>query len=275
MARARKRLVGLVPALALAASVVPLGVIGCGSPSVDEDLAVGLPDRVVPEAVVEGGRDGASPPDVDAAPPPKDAGADTSAATQAALLCGASDLALCFAFEGAVEDHSPSALKPTVSGVSFAPGVTGQAALFNAASFVRFAASPSLELTTATIEAWVKLAPNPTGDGVIFDDDNRASLTILANGTVLCKPNGAAINAKVVVDQWTHVACVFDGANAHLYVSGFAVGSGPGVIGSSPTSTAAVGGNAPSGEPFVGAIDSLRVFRVARTPAQIAAAAGK
>ena len=34
-------------------------------------------------------------------------------------------------------------------------------------------------------------------------------------------------------------------------------------------------GNAPSGEPFVGAIDSLRLFRVARTPAQIAAAAVK
>ena len=34
-----------------------------------------------------------------------------------------------------------------------------------------------------------------------------------------------------------------------------------------------VGGNAPSGEPFVGAIDSFRVFKVARTPAQIAAAA--
>ena len=31
--------------------------------------------------------------------------------------------------------------------------------------------------------------------------------------------------------------------------------------------------NAPSGEPFVGALDSIRVFRTVRTPAEIALAA--
>lgn len=248
----------------------------CGAPAIDEDLAVGLPDRVTAAPLP----DGSSPkptPDADSPVPDGGGGPDSAAAVAAAakLLCSAPNLALCFAFEGAVADGSPNALKPTVSGVSFVPGPgpSGQAALFNALSAVRFAPSPAFEVTTATIEAWVKLAPNPTGDGVIFDDDNRASLTILADATVLCKPNGAVVTAKVPVDTWTHVACVFDGANAHVYVAGAELGSGPGVIGSSPTSTAAAGGNAPSGEPFVGAIDSLRIFRVARTSAQIAAAA--
>ena len=261
-------------AIAFACSFGALAACGSG-PIVDDELPVGLPDRnPVENTPIDGRADQAALGD-SASPPPQDAGADTFVATQAALLCSAPDLALCFAFEGVVHDGSPSALTPTVSGVTFGPGKVGQAAIFGAASYVRFAAAPAFEVTTATIEAWVKMAPNPSIDGVIFDDDNRASLTILPDGTVLCKPNAAVVAAKIVANQWTHVACVFDGANAHVYVAGDEVGSGAGAIPSSPMSTAAVGGNAPSGEPFIGAIDSLRVFRVARTPAQIAAAAGK
>jgi hypothetical protein len=214
--------------------------------------------------------DGSSPPPTDAAP-------DAFVMTQNAQLCNTSDLILCFAFEGMVTNAVPAGPQPTAMGVTFAPGKVGMGGQFTTASAVRFAASPSLEVSTATIEAWVKLAPNPNpaSDGVIFDDDNRASLTILPDGTVLCKPNAAVVSAKIQADQWTHVACVFDGAKAHVYVAGTELGAGAGTIKSSPTSTAAIGGNAPSGEPFVGVIDSLRVFRVARTPAQIAAAAGK
>lgn len=253
-------------ASALLAALGVGGAASCGAPPIDDELPVDLrlPDRVsvapIPDAAL----------DVTSVPPPVDSGSD--APTQAAL-CGASDLVLCFGFEGAIVDGSPNALVPTTSGVSFVPGKSGQAASFGPLSAMRFAASPAFELTAATLEAWVKLAANPPGDGVIFDDDNRASLTILADGTLLCKPNGIPSAGKVVVEQWTHVACVFDGANVRAYVNGTEVGSGAGVIGSSPASTAAVGGNAPSGEPFVGAIDSFRVFKVARTAAQVAAAA--
>ena len=205
-------------------------------------------------------------------PPPADSGPPADAPTQAAL-CSEPDLVLCFGFEGAIVDGSPNGLVPAVTGVSFVPGKLGQAGSFGAASAMTFGASPAFEVTAATIEAWVKLAPNPPGDGVIFDDDNRASLTIMADGTLLCKPDAVPSAGKVVVDQWAHVACVFDGANVRAYVNGTEVGVGVGVIPSSPASTAALGGNAPSGEPFVGAIDSFRAFKVARTPAQIAAAA--
>lgn len=268
--------------IALAAIAGAVVCAACFPSPIDEELPVGLPNRkpvvTSAEASTEAAMLPSEPaPAADAASPePRDAGADTYVETQAALLCAAPDLVLCFAFEGKVADGSPNALAPTtVSGVTFVSGKVGQAASFGPASAVRFAPSQSLELTTATIEAWIKLAPNPTGDGVIFDDDNRASLTILQDGTVHCKPNAAVVSAKILADQWTHVACVFDGAKAHVYVAGDELGSGTGQIGSSPTSTAAIGGNAPSGEPFVGELDSLRVFRVARTPADIAAAAGK
>ena len=85
----------------------------------------------------------------------------------------------------------------------------------------------------------------------------------------------AVSGGKVIADQWAHVACVVDGTRVHVYLDGIALAASTGSILSNPTLSAALGGNAPSGEPFVGAIDSFRMFRVARTTAEIAAAAGK
>lgn len=172
-------------------------------------------------------------------------------------------------------DGSPNALAPATSGVTFVPGKRGRAASFDATSAMRFAPSIAFQVSSATIEAWVKPAAGRTSDGVIFDADDRASLTILVDGSVYCKPSGAQSGSKLVAEQWSHVACVFDDADGDvfLYVNGVQIDREAGRIGSSSAAGAAIGGNAPSGEPFVGLIDSLRVFRVARTPAQIAAAA--
>lgn len=249
------------------------GAASCAVPAIDDDLGGA---RVVPERVADAPSDDGGTTTTTDASVPGDTQPDASppVVTQA-QLCGEPELVLCFGFEGAISDGSPNKLTPLVGGVSFVPGKLGQAASFGPASAMRFNPSPALEVTAASVEAWVKLAPNPTGDGVIFDNDNRFSLTVVADGSVLCKPNLVASTGKLVADQWTHVACVFDGATARVYVGGVEQNAGPGIIGSSPTSTAAVGGNAPSGEPFVGAIDSFRVFRGARTSAQIGAAAGK
>ena len=73
--------------------------------------------------------------------------------------------------------------------------------------------------------------------------------------------------------QWVHLACVFDGTKILLYVNGVQVDMDNGHPQQSASGSEAVGGNAPSGTPFIGAIDSLRVFKVARTAEQIAAAA--
>lgn len=261
--------------LVLASAASLANVASCGAPSIEDDLGggTGLPGRAPLDASAEGGAtasDDASTTSVDAGAE----AADASVVTQA-QLCSEADLLLCFGFEGVVKDGSPNALVPAVSGLSFVPGKLGQAASFGVASAMRFDPAPALEVTTASVEAWIQRAFDPPGDGVIFDDDNRFSLTIGADGTVLCKPVAVVSTGKVLPGVWTHVACTFDGATARVYLDGVEQSAGAAVIGSSPASGAAVGGNAPSGEPFVGAVDSLRVFRVARTPAQIAAAAGK
>lgn len=250
-----------------------MAAIGCGyAPVEGDDLPVPLPDRVTAAPTSDAGTE-ASTKSPTTSP---EAGA-TADAAMPSTLCKVADLALCFAFDGAAVDGSPNALAPSeVTAVAFVAGKEGQAASLGAASAIRFAPSPVFEVTTATLEAWVKLAPNPAGDGVVFDDDGRFSLTILADGTVLCKSSGGAVSGgKVIVDQWTHVACVVDGTRVHAYLDGIELAASAGSILSNPTLGAALGGNAPSGEPFVGAIDSFRMFRVARTTAEIAAAAGK
>jgi len=249
-----------------------IGASACGAPAIEDDVGGGsrLPDRVTSDAGDEGKltiSDGSTPDSADAS--------DAAVVSQA-LLCSEPDLILCFGFEGAAIDGSPAKLMPTVvSGLVFGPGKLGQAATFGLASAMRFAPAPTFEVPTATVEAWIKRAPNPPGDGVIFDADYRFSLTVLVDGSVLCKPAAVTSTGKVAVDQWTHVACTFDGTQAHAYLDGVEQATGAGVIGTSPGSGAAVGGNEPSGEPFVGAIDSIRAFRVARTAAQIASAAGR
>jgi hypothetical protein len=204
-----------------------------------------------------------------------DAGMDAMVAPPE--TCNVNDLALCFAFEGKVSDQSAAPIVPLViANVTFAPGKAGKAAVFGADSALRFAPNASFELpaAAATIEAWIK-RENVGADAVVFDDDGRFSLTINAAGSVWCKSSGGAlVGLKAVpVDQWAHVACVIDGGTMRVYVNGVEDVSGPGAIGSAPELAAAIGGNSPDGEPFLGLIDSFRVFRVARTPAQIAAAA--
>lgn len=192
--------------------------------------------------------------------------------------CAESDLALCFMFEGNAADQAAAHLTPAVmSNIAFVPGRDGQAALFGTSSAIRFNPHAALELAgSATIEAWVRWQ-NTGANGIVIDDDGRFALTITAAGQVKCNSstgNPVTSPATIPVGQWTHVACVIEPDGVmRPFIAGAVSGTGRGSIASRPTTGAAIGGNFPSGEPFLGAIDSLRVFRFARTPDQIAAAA--
>ena len=107
-----------------------------------------------------------------------------------------------------------------------------------------------------------------------FVDPTGRPVPLLPDGTLQCAGGVLVTGGPVPVAVWTHVACVFDGQRAMAYVGGVLKNTAFGSPGLIPTpEPAALGGNAPSGEPFVGAIDSLRIFKVARTAAQIAATA--
>ena len=76
--------------------------------------------------------------------------------------------------------------------------------------------------------------------------------------------------------SWTHVACSFDGTVLRIYVNGAvaAFESGSGSVTTAGTNGLAIGSNSPSGDNFAGLIDDLRIWRIARTAAQICAASG-
>lgn len=250
-------------------AIVVLAAAACGEDAKEPPSALGLPTR---SRRSDAGSDAAS----NVLAPADGAAADTGPPPD--LFCYEPDLVLCFPFEDAVENRvatTPKLAPSQVDGVTFASGKTKRAAHFETASVISFAPSPLLEMQAATVEAWVNRDLLSFGNDTVFDDDARFAMTIENDGTLRC--NTAGLNARggnVDVETWVHVACVFDGATIKAYVSGNEVASIAGTIGTSTTTGAAIGDSAPNGgDGFTGEIDSLRVFKVARSAAQISAAA--
>jgi hypothetical protein len=247
------------------------------------DPGTPLPPRGPLDA--DGAEAGATPPPPppQVPPPPDgplvDAGDDGSAAAEAAAqaLCTTTGVVVCFPFESTATDRSQNAISATVSGhIAFVAGHAGAAVSLDTTSAIRLAPNALFDSPAATIEAWIKRsAASPAGaNGVVTDVDGRYSLTILPNGALLCQTSGGQISGGTITNEkWTHVACTVGGGVVRAYVNGAQVASGVGSVIAQPTLAEAIGGNSPSGEPFVGELDSLRVFKTARTAAEIAAAA--
>jgi hypothetical protein len=252
----------------LAALPIVAIAAACGSAASDPaDDGIALPERTV---IDDAGRDARV---VDGGPGASDAAVDADA-SPAPKLCGEPDLLLCFSFEGEVKDGSPNAFAPGTQGITFTAGKAGQAVVLTSTSFIRFATAPLLTAPVTTVEAWVRPA-QVLAESVIFDADERYAMSALPDGSLQCNTTNVIVKGGLLpLGAWTHVACVYDGTKVRVYVGGALQNVADGSNGLVPVSmAAAVGGNAPTGQPFVGAIDSFRVFKVARTAAQIAAAA--
>ena len=87
-------------------------------------------------------------------------------------------------------------------------------------------------------------------------------------GALRCLDLGASVteSGALTVGTWTHVAYTHDGQR-RVTAPGAALETG------NDTGTS-IGGNSPSGDPFVGRIDELRIWNRARTAAEVCAAAG-
>jgi hypothetical protein len=213
----------------------------------------------------------AQPPDA-APPPPPDA---------APPFCPPDpDLVGCYRFDGDGADQSPAGQDAQLSAVSWAGGVVGSAVVTDAASLIRVAEHPGLDAQALTLELWVRPAELPTGGARagLIDNDGQYGLFVYAGGEVRCSCAGQltsylAIEALV----WSHVACTYDPmVGMALYVGGVLRASAPatGLPNTAGTGGLAIAGNSPSGDPLTGAVDELRVWRRARSAAEVCAAAG-
>jgi hypothetical protein len=208
-----------------------------------------------------------------------DSGADSDGA-RAAPLCDKTDetLLLCMTMDGVVADESNKNLQPaTASLVTFAPGRVGLAGVFTDASFVAIPESTVMTTTASTIEAFIHPSSVPATGAryMVVDFDARYGLGVGAGGTLLCVGGASMQVGTVSVGKWTHVACVHDpdGGQLRAYIDGTLSGSMAAVPLSATGNGAAVGMNDPSGDNFDGLIDEVRVWKAARTSAQIAASA--
>lgn len=186
-------------------------------------------------------------------------------------------LVACFDFNGIPIDSVGNSL--FAANVSFATGQEGQAGLFSSASKLTVNDSARLDVAAVTTQAWLypdALPATGTRAG-IWDTDGQYGMFILAGGVLNCTGGGSAsslmTNAAISAGTWSHVACTNDGMTIRAYINGVLAGSLSTLpLMTSGTTGAEVGGNAPDMlDRFIGRIDLLRVYSVARSAAQVCA----
>jgi hypothetical protein len=83
---------------------------------------------------------------------------------------------------------------------------------------------------------------------------------------------GSVDQLLIPLATWTHVACTYDGAAITLYQDGAAATptAATGAIATAGTTGMSLGQNLPTGDHLAGALDDVRIWRVALTAEQIA-----
>jgi hypothetical protein len=229
----------------------------------------------------------------DVAAPADVAAADRSVADVASAqpLCPADPtLAVCLGFENAVSDESPSRLGAMVTAVTYEAGPGGLAASLTERSLIQLADSPVLVSPAITIEAWVKPRSFPTGSArsVLVDYSRQYALVMLAGGELRCRVNTGGTTfvelsstGALKTGVWQSVACAVGNGSFTLWRQGVLLASvpisGP-LVARSTNEPFLVGRNYPTSanpenDPFLGAVDNLRVWRRVRTAAELCAGA--
>jgi concanavalin A-like lectin/glucanase superfamily protein/fibronectin type III domain protein len=180
-----------------------------------------------------------------------------------------------------VGDASPNRLAGSISGaVRTASGRYGRAMLFDGIDdWITVADAPALDLSTMTIEAWVKPAALSGWRSVLLKEDlGTLSYALYAHdgaphpaATIRVGSDVSAVGTSVLpLGAWTHVAATFDGTQLQFFVNGALVDTRPAAGALEPTDGALrIGGNAVWGEYFDGVIDEVRIYNRALAPADI------
>ena len=194
-------------------------------------------------------------------------------------LCDSSDPALiaCFDFEGVIADGSSHAQPVEVSGpTAYVAGIHGQALGVEELTRLHVPSGPAWTYGSLTVELRFRPAALPAAGARagLLDKEGAFGVFLHSDGSVSCTM-GVVISAGVAtVQEWSHLACVSDGNAVVLYVDGMPKITA--TVGAPPPQTdqvVAVGGNSPDGEPFVGAIDDVRVLARALSPDEVASSA--
>jgi len=218
-----------------------------------------------------------------------DAGATTDSSV---VSIGVGGLVAAYGFEEGsgttVDDSSGNGNNGTVSGATWTTnGRFGSALSFGAGALVTVSNSPSIDLTTGmTLEAWVyPTSLNGSWMNVIFKSNGNPGSQnpsyVLQGSTptgltpslfISSAPSNLATPSALPVNAWSHLAATYDGTTMTLYVNGAPLAS-QSASGAMTVSTDAltIGGNAFSGQNWVGLIDEIRIYNRALTQSEIQA----
>ena len=190
------------------------------------------------------------------------------------------DLGACYRFESNGVDESQYAVNATLTAVAFAPFNGGDAVELFAGSGIEVADSNVWDGPGLTVEMFVRADSLPaTGRVGLLDKDGQMGIFLRPDGRIYCVSGGVGLvttTSAIATAVWTHVACVIAPATIELHLDG--------VLDAATIPTGAIGANggpirigeeSPTGnDQLLGGLDSLRVWRRARTVAEICAAAG-
>lgn len=196
------------------------------------------------------------------------------------LACaGQLDLAACYDFvgvgDGMLIDRSGNGNDADAVGVGVVPGPFGEAATFDQDSAIAVDDSPSLDIAgSLTLEAWILVDALPAaGRFGILDNEGQYSFIIYDTDEYRCNiADGTLYAGPVVVGEWSHVACVYDGASLGIYVNGEEIGmiGAGGAVGTADTNPMTIGDTSPElTEPLDGAVGGVRVWSRALDPAEL------
>ena len=189
--------------------------------------------------------------------------------------CDDPTLVLCVRFDGAAVDAAHGQPIDVAGKVTYVTGVDGQAALLDATSAVTLPDGPAWQYTSITVEMWARPDAFPAAGARagLLDKDNSFGIFAYADGSVGCIMKQTAVGKTfTTLGSWVHVACVNDGSSTTLYVDGAVKTTVPSPKVALTGALTAIGNNSPNlGDPWIGALDMLRVYARAKTAAEIAA----
>jgi hypothetical protein len=170
-----------------------------------------------------------------------------------------------------------------MGGASFAPGKVGEAFSFDGDGCVSVPASDSINFSgnmPMTIATWVYRTGGAPVQHIVgkrnncylgeiqyqLSFDEASGVAFIANGGNFW----VSTHRKLPMNTWQHLAVVYNGTTAIVYINGQSVASGSGSLGTAIAAPLKIG-NAGSCQSFTGLIDEVAIFNRALSASEIRA----